>query len=129
MAFGISLAVQITRNGAPPGQATSVPGPADLRVAVAPLFVVAEFLRVVSTLGAQLLFPLLFTAGVAGNALVLRRWPAMTPVSRTGLDGQPAGPADPGPDRARLERPEPFTVWWVASRNRSRWRATANSAH
>ena len=27
--------------------------------------------------GAQLLFPLLFTAGVAGSALVLHRWPAM----------------------------------------------------
>lgn len=114
VAFGISLAVQVTRNGAPAW--AGYVGARTLPIYVwqwPALFVVGEFLpaSVVSTLGAQVLFPLLFTAGVAGSALILHGWPTMKHLFHApAWTTRPQDLQIPARIRARLQRPEPATV-------------------
>lgn len=80
VAFGVSLAVQITRHGAPTWAQHVAARTLPIYVWQWPvLFVTAEFLpaQVLSSVTAQVLFPALFTVGVAVSAMWLHALPSL----------------------------------------------------
>lgn len=80
VAFGVSLAVQITRHGAPTWARHVGSRTLPIYVWQWPvLFVTAEFLpaSVLSSVTAQILFPALFTAAVAMSAMWLQALPSL----------------------------------------------------